>query len=433
MTSPSKKPRFSIHLAIQNGETEFIEKLVYYNCLPGNINALDDSGLSPLHVAVMNKHEKIVELLLKNGADVNKETNEKAILPEIKELLIEFEPHSKFYELFDCSLYTKLTPLHLATITGCLNVVRLLIENGANINTENDQGLRPIHSAIHCGAFDVVSILFENKAALGNSEKLSERYLGAEDLINFAVDQGSQGSVEIIKLLFEKGIKIKGTKAMQIAIDEKDMDIFKVLVENGAIVDSYDNGMTSPLHRLDWDLDYVARLEMMQFLIDYGANVDILGGMEFEETLLHRAARIGEMYLAKFMIRNGANLDCKTGPKTWGDNFDDYIEAPADSTPLHLAIRDGKLEIAELLITLGAGVNIPNAKAKTALHWAVEYENGKMIQALIHNGANVEALIKCEECEANGYRTCAPKPLEISLEKKKINAMKMFLYVNLHK
>ena len=71
MTSPSKKPRFSIHLAIQNGETEFIEKLIYYNHLPGDINALDDSGLSPLHVAVLYKKVKIVKVLLKNGAMVN--------------------------------------------------------------------------------------------------------------------------------------------------------------------------------------------------------------------------------------------------------------------------------------------------------------------------------------------------------------------------
>ena len=101
MTSPSKKPRFSIHLAIQNGETEFIEKLVYYNHLPDDINALDGRGLSPLHMAVLCKHDKIVELLLKNGANVNKETNEKAILPEIKEMLEEFfEPYSVYYELF---------------------------------------------------------------------------------------------------------------------------------------------------------------------------------------------------------------------------------------------------------------------------------------------------------------------------------------------
>ena len=102
MTSPSKKPRFSIHLAIQNGETEFIEKLVYYNLLPNDINVFDDNGLSPLHMAILYKQEKIVEFLLKNGADVNKETNEQSILPEIKEMIIDFEPNSRDYLTVIC-------------------------------------------------------------------------------------------------------------------------------------------------------------------------------------------------------------------------------------------------------------------------------------------------------------------------------------------
>ena len=96
MTSPSKKPRFSIHLAIQNGETEFIEKLIYYNHLPGDINALDNSGLSPLHVAVLYKKVKIVKVLLKNGADVNMESNDKMVLPKIKKRFRELESIREF-------------------------------------------------------------------------------------------------------------------------------------------------------------------------------------------------------------------------------------------------------------------------------------------------------------------------------------------------
>ena len=148
--------------------------------------------------------------------------------------------------------------------------------------------------------------------------------------------------------------------------------------------------------------------------------------MEFEETLLHRAARIGDLNLAKFMIRNGADLDSKMGPP-----FDSY-DPPQDSTPLHLAIREGQLKIAEMLIIAGANVNIPNIKAKTPLHYAVENEDGKMILALIHNGANVEAWFDCEEC-GETYCTCASKPLEIALEDKKIHGMKVLFYANLHK
>ena len=192
-------------------------------------------------------------------------------------------------------------------------------------------------------------------------------------------------------------------------------------LKNGAV--TYTDGETyPPLHRLEDDL------EMVKFLIDNGADVEALGGEEFERTLLHRATEFGDLKLVKLLIQIGANIDCKSGPP-YGDD-----EPPANSTPLHFAICHRRLEIAELLIKAGASVNIPNAKAKTALHCAVEHENGKMIRALIHNGANVEAWFDCAcyECE-DTYHTCAPKPLEIALEAKKINTMKMFLHVNLHK
>ena len=327
-----------------------------------------------------------------------------------------------FRKLDNLSLTSKiLTPLHLATIAGSLNIVRFLLENGANVNLENEQGLRPIHSAIHSENVEIVSLLFQNQAELDNCNK-SNKVLGAEALTSCAADHGS---TEIIKLLFQKGIGVKGTRAFQIAMERDQMDIVKELVRNCSIIDLADDDTYPPLYRLGVDDNY----EMMQFLIDHGANVDGLADADFQETLLHRAARHGNLDLAKFMIKNGADLDCKSGPPSWGYDEDEFSEG---STPLEFAVCDGQLEIAELLIKAGANINIPNAKAKTALHYAVERENGKMIQALIHNGANVEAWFDCEECEET-YRTCAPKPLEIALEEKKVRGMKMFLYVNLHK
>ncbi len=35
------------------------------------INAVDEAGKSPLHIGAMNGHVKVVEWLLKNGADIN--------------------------------------------------------------------------------------------------------------------------------------------------------------------------------------------------------------------------------------------------------------------------------------------------------------------------------------------------------------------------
>ena len=76
-------------------------------------------------------------------------------------------------------------------------------------------------------------------------------------------------------------------------------------------------------------------------------------------------------------------------------------------------------------------MNIPNFKGKTALHTAIEEENYKMIQTLIHNGEDTETSFSCERCYANfnlDASCCAPKPFEHALEMKKIVGMKSFLY-----
>ena len=414
-SNPMKKPRFtqSLHNAIRNGETEFLKKLLQYDFIQ-DIEATDEMGLKPLHVALLCKNDEIAKLLIENGANVNAKSKEKQLLPEIRKT---FEEIKYFYfKLTDIKkYYTKLTPLHIATINGSLKMVKMLVENGASVNIKNICGLRPIHSAILSGSVEIVKELFQNGATIGKLKR-SKELIGAEDLVNCATENGS---LEIIKMLFQNDIKVEGRRAVHIAIDFGKKEILKFLVKNGAV--TYSDGETyPPLHRLDHDL------EMVKFLLDNGADVEVFGGEDFEQTLLHRATRYGDLKLVKLLIQIGANIDCKSGPPHGDD------EPPGDSTPLHFAISKGRLEIAELLIKAGASVNIPNAKAKTALHCAVEHENGKMIQALIHNGANVEAWFDCEECE-DTYRTCAPKPLEITLEEKKINIMKTFLYVNLHK
>ncbi|KAK9687008.1 Ankyrin repeats (3 copies) [Popillia japonica] len=63
-------------------------RVVIHRCISGNLNIFEialkggvnvnvqnPSGHTPLHVAVLNNNEVIVEKLLENGADVNLKTN----------------------------------------------------------------------------------------------------------------------------------------------------------------------------------------------------------------------------------------------------------------------------------------------------------------------------------------------------------------------
>ena len=55
----------------------------------------------------------------------------------------------------------------MAAEKGHLEIVKLLIGNGANIEETSIQGLNPLLMAAFCGKFEIVTLLIENGA---NSE-----------------------------------------------------------------------------------------------------------------------------------------------------------------------------------------------------------------------------------------------------------------------
>lgn len=83
-----------------------------------DVNDQDNAGNSPLHEAALNGHLDIVKLLLEHGADINIQS----------------------YEMF------KDTPLIDASANGHLEVVKLLLDHGADPTIVNAKGLTAIES-----------------------------------------------------------------------------------------------------------------------------------------------------------------------------------------------------------------------------------------------------------------------------------------------
>ena len=421
----NKKPRMQapLHNAIRNGEKDFIEKLFQYDYV-NDIETTDELGLTPLHTAILCKNDAIAKLLIDNGANVNANSNEGEVLPEIKKAIEKAKVKSMFYgtsDLLKCC--TKLSPLHIATINGSLKIVSLLIENGAIVNIENGNSLRPIHAAIHSGFVDIVSLLFKNNALIGNLQ--APEFLSHEGLLAHAADDGN---AKIMELLFQNGIQAKCKRAFQHALDLGHLDVVEVLVKNGAVIDDYDKYESYPPLYLAALFHEDHEFKMVRFLVEHGADVDILGGEDFDETVLHVASRTGNFELAKYMIQNDADIDCQTIETNYYNG-----DPPLGSTPLHLAIYNGYTDIAEMLINFGASLDILNScwHRKTPLHCAIEEENEKIIQALISNGANIEAWSRCYACWEDKL-TCVhyQKPLEVALAEKMFKGMKSFLLIN---
>ena len=117
--TPPPEPNFSnltnlINLIECNNITQLIESLENDS---SHINNLNQKGLSPIHIAVINGNLEIIKILLKYGAD-----------PNIK------------------TLHKNQTPLHLAYIFKCLisnQIINLLIKNKADINSEDINNKKP--------------------------------------------------------------------------------------------------------------------------------------------------------------------------------------------------------------------------------------------------------------------------------------------------
>jgi len=130
-------------LACEEGNEEVVETLLRLGADPKVANSVN--GFSALHYAAQNENcdGQFIRLLLKCGADVNAVTKEE-----------------------------KLTPLHLSALLCSIEVVKALVENGANVNALDTDGDTALHNCAgkHNGTdrAEIVEYLLENGAEFIN-------------------------------------------------------------------------------------------------------------------------------------------------------------------------------------------------------------------------------------------------------------------------
>jgi hypothetical protein len=124
---------------------------------------------TPLHSATAGGHTEIAELLIDNGADVN--ANE------------------------DYGW----TPLHLAAKYGHREVAELLIAKGADMNAKKKDGWTPLHLAALYGHTEIVELLIAKDA------NVNAKNVGGGTPLHEAAGWGHK---EIVELLIARGVDV---------------------------------------------------------------------------------------------------------------------------------------------------------------------------------------------------------------------------------
>ena len=287
-------------------------------------------GLTHFHLACTNALEDVVQLFIRHGVDVNIQV-----------------PIGKGNRGD--------TPLHLAYKN--LNIVKVLLDHGANVCIMNENGQTPLYCAIVDGCEDVIDAML---AAQITNEHCHVNPENDDGLSHFDIACMRQSS-EIVAGFIEREVHVNAqTKGLtrhwsyysplHFAVLFSNIEVVKVLLNHGTSVYTEDSFGCTPLHLAVMDDD---RLILAVSLLEAGADVNSQTMDDFL-TPLHVAAKYGCFRMAKMLLTRGARLDlCAT---FW------------EFTPMHVACKDLQHNIVRLFLLHGYNSNDRDRVGRTPMH-----------------------------------------------------------------
>lgn len=190
---------------------------------------------------LLSKDFNDIQLLIQDDENLirEKDRNDRTILHwaalQGKERLVEYilENFKKLIEI-DQRDDVQATPLILATLGGNLNIVKMLLNNGADINARNWNGHSSLQYACSKGWHTIVEYLLENNADINIRDKYGDTCLHRTVVL---------GRLEILQLLLNhtKNLNVNcqnivGNTPLFVACEDEQSSCALLLIEHGADV-----------------------------------------------------------------------------------------------------------------------------------------------------------------------------------------------------
>ena len=333
-----------LHIAGSKGHFHLCKLLIeIYNF---NIHMTDDNGKNVLLFAAGSGDLELCQYLIERGIDINSTTIDnmnclghfrfcKALLEALN-----FDIHMQNDEGFSA--------LHYAAKDGNLEMFKYFLEKGSNIydKTKDNRDCLHIAAKSGCSVFCEALLTFYGF-------KTDTRCSKGWTAIHYAIESGN---IDLIKYFVKKGSDIywktkNNSTCLHIAASRGHVNVCKTLLEEY----NFDISLTNIS---GWNvLHYAARsgdLELFQFFKQ--KEIDINSKTKRNSNCLHIATVNGHFNL------------CKTLVEVY--NFDVLTRNVMDWSVLHYAAKSGNLDLFQYFIQLGADVYSKTNRSLTCLHIA---------------------------------------------------------------
>jgi ankyrin repeat protein len=329
----------ALMMAARTGKTDAIRVLVEAG---GNVNAKETwGGTTALMWAVSEGHADAARLLIGAGADVNARSNYVAAANGRG-----FEGRTPVANRTDPKAEEFasgwLTPLTLAAREGDVEMARILVNAGADVNAAAGDGKTALALAIFNGNYEVASFLVDSKADVNKAD--------------------AQRFTPLFWVVDRRNMETAPNFPWMVTADP--MPLIRKLLDAGA----NPNALVNNTPR--------ARMREGSPRIVFA-------------TALMRAAFAGDLELVKLLLDRGAD------PKIISRDSETMLSAAAGLAFIHGYHRgkspEERLQVVKLFVELGNDVNWHDDYGITPLMAAGNYGNVPIIQYLIDAGADLSA------------------------------------------
>ncbi|KAK3597127.1 hypothetical protein CHS0354_038046 [Potamilus streckersoni] len=389
-SSDGKTP---VILACEKGNSEQLKKLLDAGA---DVTVKDEEGKTALHYCADNLETQCAEMLL--------------------------EADTTLLNIQDEQMYT---PMHMAVLAGNENLLKLLIERGADIHCLDENYHTLVHLATASGHPKILEILIQHEADLSSAdnynaypihyaaqltsstpgisdpkagEKILKRLLDA-GVAHDVVDSGGRqpllwaacsGNVESCKVLIKAGADVNATdkddlSALHCAASRGKATCIELLKKSGANVNMSDKNKCTPL----FYAITLGNIDCTRVLLKSGADpnhVDMMG-----RSPAHCAAVKGCLDTIKLLEKEKGDL---------------WITSSQGDYPVHEAAQGGYLDVVKYLLkqrNTKDAVNVKNHAGRTCLHIAAITNNLPLCKTLLNQDVEKNPIMRHKGKEFTPY------------------------------